>query len=184
MRVRELRWSDFDALVETYYHLYEERAAGEPIGITLFGERPARVDEVQWFANLYRSTLEGETIAVVAEEGDRPVGNCIIHPVAPRRDSELGHFGELGILVDHRFRGRGAGTALLLHALEQARARYEAVRLAVFADNVRAKRLYERLGFRTYGRLPRAIRRGGGYIDEELMFLELAQWAPPPNPNR
>jgi RimJ/RimL family protein N-acetyltransferase len=184
VNVRELRWSDFEALVEMYYHLYEERAAGQPIGIHLFAERPSKVDEVQWFANLYRNTLEGETITAVAEEGNQPVGSCVIGPVSPRRDSEMGHVGELGILVDHRFRGKGAGTALMIRCLEQSRARFEVVRLGLFADNDGAKRLYLRLGFQTYGRMPRAVRRGRRYIDEEFMFLDLAGWVPPATPNR
>jgi len=47
------------------------------------------------------------------------------------------------------------------------------VRLSVFANNVRAKRLYTEFGFRDVGRQPRAIRRGDSYIDEDLMALDL-----------
>lgn len=185
MIVRELRWDDFDPLTEIYYHLYDERGAGEPIGISLFAERPSAADEVEWFANLYRKSLQREWFTSVAEEGGRAVGSCTIQPQSVRADSELGHVGVLGILVDHRFRGRGAGRAMMLHVLERARGRFEIVRLNVFADNVRAKALYRRLGFEPYGRLPRAIRRGPTYIDEEFMFLDLGTWvAPQAAPNR
>jgi RimJ/RimL family protein N-acetyltransferase len=185
MILRDLRWSDFDSLTEMYFHLYEERAAGEPIGISLFAERPSVVDEVEWFANLYRKTLERQWFTSIAEEDGRAVGNCTIQPQTPRADSELGHVGVLGILVAHPFRGRGVGRALLLDALQRARGRFEIVRLSVFADNTRAKELYRRVGFAPYGRLPRAIRRGDRYIDEEFMFLDLTRWAPPVGaPNR
>jgi RimJ/RimL family protein N-acetyltransferase len=183
--VRELRWNDFDPLTEMYFHLYEERAAGESIGISLFAERPSMADEVEWFANLYRKSLEHQWFTAVAEEGGRAIGNCTIQPQAARPDSELGHVGVLGVLVDHRHRGKGAGRAMMVRALEAARNRFEIVRLSLFADNLRAKELYRRLGFVPYGLLPRAIHRGSAYIDEEFMFLDLRSWsAPPTGPNR
>jgi len=43
----------------------------------------------------------------------------------------------------------------------------------VFVGNEHAKRLYEKLGFKKYGLHPRAVKRNGKYIGEELMFLEL-----------
>jgi ribosomal protein S18 acetylase RimI-like enzyme len=58
-------------------------------------------------------------------------------------------------------------------ALARSYGVFEIVRLSVFADNLRAKKLYTEFGFREIGRLPRAIRRGGGYIDEDLMVLDL-----------
>jgi ribosomal protein S18 acetylase RimI-like enzyme len=184
MLVRDLRWSDFDGILESYYHLYDERAAGEPVGISLFAERPTLGDEVTWFANLFRRSILGEVITVVAEADGRPVGSCTIQPISATKDGELGHVGELGILVDHRYRGRGAGSALLIHALERARGPFEIVRLAVFANNTRAIELYRRMGFVLYGRLPRGVRRGDQYIDEEFMFLPMASWSPPGTPNR
>jgi len=72
----------------------------------------------------------------------------------------------------------------MIQALERARGQFEIVRLGVFADNTRAIELYRRLGFIPYGRLPRGIRRGDHYIDEEFMFLATASWTPPGTPNR
>src|SRR5580658_6921741 len=185
MMVRELRWNDFDAVTEMYLHLYDKRAAGESIGISLFAEPPSLPDEAEWFANLYRKTLERQWFTAVAEEDGRAIGNCTIQPQAARADSELGHVGVLGVLVDHRRRGRGAGRAMMIRALEESRSRFEIVRLSVFADNLRAKALYRRLGFVPYVTLPRAIRRGANYIDEEFMYLDLTAWtAPATLPNR
>jgi RimJ/RimL family protein N-acetyltransferase len=184
MLLRELRWGDFDGLLESYFHLYDERAAGESIGITLFRERPTIAEEVTWFGSLMRHVVEGSHIVVVADLDGLPVGSCTIAPAAPLRDHEAGHVGVLGIMVDHRHRGRGVGTALLRRALELARGQFEIVRLAVFADNTRAKALYQRLGFVPYGRLPRGIRRGDRYVDEEFMFLDLRPEDPRATPNR
>ena len=171
--VRGLAWSDFDELVSTYYHLYEERDSGRPIGITLFADRPSRSDEVDWFARLYGRVLAGSTVASVAEADGRAVGICTIAPVGSGPGSETGHVGELGLLVRERDRGKGVGAALLEHALRAARDRFELVRLSVFANNARAIRLYERFGFGTVGRLPAAVRRGTEYFDELLMVRDL-----------
>ena len=171
--VRGLAWSDFDDLVESYYHLYEERDTGQPIGITLFADRPSRADEVDWFARLYGRVLSGSTVASVAEADGRAVGICTIAPVGAGPGSEAGHVGELGLLVREGDRGKGVGAALLEHALRAARDRFELVRLSVFANNARAIRLYERFGFGTVGRLPAAIRRGTEYFDELLMVRDL-----------
>lgn len=49
------------------------------------------------------------------------------------------------------FRGQGIGTLLLRSALEHAASRGRGVALNVHASNVRARRLYERLGFAATG---------------------------------
>ncbi len=182
--LRSLRWGDFEPLVAIYYELYEERAEGHPVGIALFRHRPTRADEVDWFTRLFRATLAGEDVMVIAEVDGRAVGNCTVAPVGPLRQSETGHIGLLGVLIDRRYRGRGIGTALLARCLEECRGQFEQVRLSVHADNERAIRIYRRLGFVPCGHIPRGIKRGEGYIDEELMILDLTRWSPPSAPHK
>lgn len=171
--VRDVRWTDFDDLRETYYHLYEERDRGDRIGITLFRERPSLADEVAWFGGQYARALRGEDVWSVAEREGHVVGNCHIGRVGASPSSEQAHVGLLGILVNEAHRGTGVGTALLEHALAAARGRFEVVRLSVFTFNQDAKRLYARFGFVDSGHVPRAIRRGGAYFDEDEMVLLL-----------
>ncbi len=173
MLVRELRWSDFDNLREGYYRLYDERAAGEPIGITLFGTRPTYADEVAWFSRLYQGVLAGESVCRVAEVDGHAVGNCVVERLGATPDFETAHVGNLGILVHAPYRGQGVGTALLKETLDACRGTFELVRLSVFSVNVRAIELYRRFGFVPYGRQPAAIRRGDRYFDEDLMILDL-----------
>jgi RimJ/RimL family protein N-acetyltransferase len=45
--------------------------------------------------------------------------------------------------------------------------------LTVVSDNHPAKRLYESLGFETYGVERRALKYNGQYYDEDLMVLWL-----------
>ena len=154
-----------------YWHLYDERDAGEPHGITLYAEKPTLQEEVEWFSSTYRRMLRGDAVHVVAEIGGRVVGHCTVNRVGRAAGAEDGHVGLLGILVGQRFRGRGVGRALLRAALAAARNRFEVVQLGVHADNAGAKRLYERFGFRLVGSVPRALKRGGRTIDHEIMAL-------------
>jgi len=64
------------------------------------------------------------------------------------RDTENVRFLMDGIFVDDAVRGRGVGTALLDAICAEARARgYAEVRLDVIDSNLRARALYERVGF-------------------------------------
>lgn len=182
--VRPVRRSDQDDLRETYFQLYEERDAGEPIGITLFETRPSREDEDVWFEALLRRVESGEEILLVAEVDGHAVGSCSVHRVGASPASEQAHTGELGILVRRGMRGQGVGTALLERTLAEARSRFEVVYLSVFAINTGAQRLYRRFGFRKCGTLPRAVKRRGQYLDEVRMALLVGSSPVPVGANR
>lgn len=174
MIVRDVRWSDFDDFREVYFRLYDERERGEPIGITLFNDRPSFADEVEWFGRLYRRVLAGDAVVSVAEVDGHAVGHCTVDRAAPLASSEAGHVGVLGILVDASHRGQGVGSALLRDALERCRGKFEVVRLSVFSVNERAQQLYRRFGFVRCGHFARAVKRGATYYDEEEMALLLS----------
>jgi ribosomal protein S18 acetylase RimI-like enzyme len=170
---RELRWTDMDELVAAYFLLYEERAAGAPVGITLLHERPTREAEIAWFVELYRRVLEGTTLARIAEVDGHAVGSCTVAPAGAGTDSEGGHVGVLGLLIHRDHRNRGLGRTLLTDMIDRCRAKFEVIRLSVFSDNAPAIHLYERQGFRRCGHLPRAVRRGSAYFDVDEMVLVL-----------
>ena len=71
-------------------------------------------------------------------------------------------------------RGTGMSKALVEHLIEHARHHVVQVHLGVWAENEPAIRLYQKLGFETYGTEPRYLFVNGRYIDEHLMvrFLD------------
>lgn len=88
--------------------------------------------------------------------------------------AKLRHKGVLwGMFVRPEARRTGLAEALARRVLEEAAGAVEEVRLTVVASNASAVRLYARLGFREYGREPRALRVGDRYHDELLMALRL-----------
>ncbi len=172
--LRELRWEDFPARLEGYLALYDEVKEDPELGLHLLRRPPTVPEEADWFAGLYRRVQAGEDLAVVAEVDGRAVGMVTIaRSRYGSRESETGHVGTLGIMVDRRYRSRGLGEALMRRALELARGQFEIVRLTVFTVNARARRLYERLGFRLCGHLEAEVLRNGRYLDAEMMTLDL-----------
>jgi len=173
MEIRDLQWRDFDDVRSSYYLCYEEREEGKPVGILLFRDRPSLEQEVEWFSNLYQKTQSGETIALVAHDGERTVGLCILAIAGLGRDSETDHVGELGILIHRDFRGQGVGRRLMEAAIGRGRSRFESIELKVFTTNAAARKLYLDLGFKSCGITPRVVKRGNEYIDVETMILDV-----------
>lgn len=80
------------------------------------------------------------------------------------------HIGSLGAMyVRAQARGKGVGDALIVAVLEEAAKEVEQIVLTVNAENKPAIALYERHGFRVYGKAPRSLKTGGKYYDEIAM---------------
>jgi ribosomal protein S18 acetylase RimI-like enzyme len=93
-----------------------------------------------------------------------------------RQGEKIRHRGEIwGVYVAKLWRTKGLGRALLEELIRQLRIQsdLEQVALGVSTGNIAAKRLYESLGFETYGCEARALKIGDSYVDEELMVLYL-----------
>jgi RimJ/RimL family protein N-acetyltransferase len=105
----------------------------------------------------------------IAVDGDATVGWCDIAPVPRQIFAHVGTLG-MGLLPAHR--GRGIGRRLLGAALERARlCGLERVELHVFAENRRARRLYDSFGFVVEGISPRRAKIDGRYLDDVMMAL-------------
>jgi len=103
---------------------------------------------------------------------------CLVGTVGLYRDHHLkaAHKAHLwGMYVACEARRLGIGAGLLAAALEHARALpgVEWVHLSVSSAAQAAQRLYERAGFRVWGREPDALRAGGERLVEHHMALRL-----------
>lgn len=80
-------------------------------------------------------------------------------------------FADLAMLVDRGWRGRGVGTALVLAAVDWARAEgLHKLCLEVFAHNAPAIALYRKCGFVDEGRRVRQYRRANGEIWDAILM--------------
>ncbi|OUA57218.1 GNAT family N-acetyltransferase [Bacillus thuringiensis] len=85
------------------------------------------------------------------------------------------HKAKIGsVYVSPKARGLGVGKALIKECLELAKSlEIEQVMLDVVVGNDGAKKLYESLGFHTFGIQERALKYNGQYWDEEHMVIFL-----------
>lgn len=95
-----------------------------------------------------------------------------------RRDSgpKIDHKAMVwGVFLTPSARGLGLGKKLMRALIDEAARRPDIVLLylAVTESQSAAKALYESVGFKTYGREPKAVRLGDTFLDEDLMSLEL-----------
>jgi RimJ/RimL family protein N-acetyltransferase len=148
----------------------DELSDNPDLGVVLMKKKPTVAEELQWFSNFYKNFEEGNAVATVAEnDNSRIVGMCEVERLHP--GTYISHRGELGLVVVKEFRGKGIGTELMQRTLEKCKGKFDVVQLGVFRINP-AKRLYERLGFQSYGRDSFGVKRDNRFFEIELMFLK------------
>jgi len=115
------------------------------------------------------SNIAGNVPQFVAVIDSEVVGWCDISPL---RHQGFQHCGELGMGVLKRYRRLGIGQRLIARTIERAKEKgLERIELEVFASNVPAIKLYEKMGFVTEGIKKRARKLDGSYDDVVEMVL-------------
>ncbi len=122
---------------------------------------------------LQRARMSTENVVFLAEEDSEFVGITGLY-----RETRLKtkHKGQIwGVYVLPERRRCGVAQALMRHAIAYARgwAGLELLHLSVTTSNTAALRLYESLGFVTWGTQPKALYVNGVYFDEHHMALHL-----------
>jgi RimJ/RimL family protein N-acetyltransferase len=128
----------------------------------------SRRDHDAWFDDI-RGLPDTHIFGIRMREDDRLVGSCQLHGVHPVHRS-----AELQIRIgDDAARGRGLGTEAvrLLLSFGFDELRLHRIFLHVFETNDAARRLYERVGFRTEGVLREAARIEDEWVNVVVMAL-------------
>ena len=87
-----------------------------------------------------------------------------------RKDSKQAHVAEFGICIAREFQGRGLGRRAIKFILREARRRgFSRVDFEVVADNVRARKLYEKCKFKVEGRKKNSFKINGRFHDTIVM---------------
>jgi GNAT superfamily N-acetyltransferase len=94
-------------------------------------------------------------VVVVAVESDRVLGAYYLKPNFPGRAA---HIANAGYVVAEESRGRGVGRALVEDSIVRApQAGFDAIQFNLVFESNPARALYERLGWREIGRIPRGV---------------------------
>jgi putative acetyltransferase len=149
--VRPASADDARAMAEIFAAVAEERDG-------IASEPPVDREER---AALFAGSIGGSVVAVA---GGQIVG--MLHVEVSRHG-----FGELGMLVDRDWRGRGVGSALLRAAIGWARGQgLHKFCLEVFAHNTAAIALYRKFGFVEEGRRAKQYRRANGELWDSIVM--------------
>ena len=125
----------------------------------------------KFFFETYIETASPDHVMFGAFDEERLIGITGFNRMARQRAS---HRGELvQVYVDSNYRGQNIGEKLLRQALDYAfhLEGIEQVQLSVIASNKTAIKLYEKLGFKTFGVQPRYFKAGDVYMDQQFMQL-------------
>ena len=168
--LRALKGSDLSEARRFANSLVAEREVDRDLGL-LLDRRVTLREERKWLREVVGGLRTGESVSVAAFDGRRMVGHC---DVSRRKFGDVRHTGLLGIAILEGYRSMGLGRSMMLTAFGLSKAAgITLVELGVFANNPRAIRLYQKLGFKLVGRVPRKFRRPGRSIDELTMYVDL-----------
>lgn len=149
---------------------YLKQVGGETDNLT-FGADGIPLTVEQEAALLEQLAASPNERFFLALDGEKIVGNACVN--APR-NRRLCHRRSLAITVLRDYWGRGIGTGLMERMLAFARETgAELVNLEVRCDNERAKALYRKFGFVSFGTFPKFFRINGAYYDVDCMTLDL-----------
>jgi RimJ/RimL family protein N-acetyltransferase len=134
------------------------------------------VDEENWFDAMTKRDQNEKTLVIEVRNGNewKTIGNCGVFGI-----DYVSRFGELGIMLgekDEWNKGYGTEVMLLLvrHCFDTLN--FNRVYLRVYAENLRAKRSYEKSGFVEEGRLRESVYKQGKYDDVIIMSILRSEW--------
>lgn len=150
MTVRKYEVSDLPRMIEIWNEVVEEGVA--------FPQEETLTDETgkEFFAS--------QSFCGVAEEEGRVLGLYILHP---NNVGRCGHICNASYAVDSKERGKHIGEQLVSHCIKTAgEIGFGVLQFnAVVETNIHARHLYERLGFKQLGTIPKGFRMKDGHYE-------------------
>ena len=167
--LREFRWED---LPEIRRWVTDERTAR---GLSTVFMKPQTWEQTEQYLRNLLDGGAGANFVIARRENLDYLGQCNLMMV-----DKVARKAEMAIVLQEEHTGQGlgfeAGSLLLDFAFRQMN--LNRVTLKVYADNLRAIRLYEKLGFRHEGRLREDMYRDGQYEDTLMMGILKREYRP------
>ena len=151
---REVRLACLKTVPEYFGSTYEEEVLNPKFVFETFIENASR-----------------EHVMFGAFDDERLIGITGFNRMARQRAMHRGEIVQ--VYVDSNYRGQNIGENLIRRVLEYAFALegIEQIQLSVIANNQTAVKLYEKIGFKTFGVQPRYFKVGEIYMDQQFMQL-------------
>jgi RimJ/RimL family protein N-acetyltransferase len=148
---------------------YINTLSKEQTFISFQGEKVSLGDETKYLNDQLKRIVKKQTVALLVFCNNKLIGISSID----MKDKTESHEGVFGISIVNEYRGEGIGTILMKLVLEEGARQMPQLRivtLGVFGGNELAKSMYERFGFKEYGRLPKGVLHKGKYLDHIYMY--------------
>ncbi len=167
--LRSIKWEDLDQALEFINNLVNEKVEDPDFGIVT--DKQTRESEAKWLADRLIEIESGNTIDITAFAHGKVIG----HSGGSRgKVSDECQHGTLGISVSKEYRNFGIGREMLHTAIEECRkADFKTIELEAFGNNQRAIHLYESVGFKQVGIIPKKMHRKERFYDSVVMSIEL-----------
>ena len=153
-------WNNFNDVIE------------EGIYLPVIFPVKSQFEKQSWFDNLKKT----HEICIVAENQDLeyPINNIVGQCEITNIDWDAAsHVGNLGIIVNKKYRDMGIGKKLINAVIKESKKLYnkEKLILSCFSNNKRALNLYKKIGFNIIGVRKKQFYIDSIYYDEVLMEL-------------
>jgi RimJ/RimL family protein N-acetyltransferase len=137
-------------------------------------ESPDRLDTLREWYTTRNDQPDRLDLAIVDGAGGRCVGEAVLNEWDPGNQS-----CSFRILIGPAGRGRGLGTEAtrLIVGYGFERLGLHRISLEVYSFNPRARRVYEKAGFRAEGVLRESLRYGEEWIDATVMSILASEWS-------
>jgi RimJ/RimL family protein N-acetyltransferase len=133
-----------------------------------FNKKLTKKEELRWLRGCMKGIKAGKKIYIVAEINGVVSGGGNVE----RDSGASSHVGSLGVSLREKYTNIGIGTRFMEVLMNEAmKIGIEVVKLSHFENNARAKHVYEKLGFKHVGIVPKARKdKKGGYQGEFIMY--------------
>lgn len=133
------------------------------------GEEIKLEDEIKYLDTQLERIIKKQTVQLLVFCNNKLIGISGID----MKDKTESHEGVFGISIARGYREEGIGEKLMQTVLEEAvrsMPQLRIITLGVFGDNTLAKSIYEKFGFKEYGRLPNGSLHKEQYVDHIYMY--------------
>lgn len=140
--------------------------------VSFQGEKISTEDEKKSLVSILENIEKSKSIFLLAFVNNTLVGIANIDQ-SKRVNS---HIGGLAISVSKDFRREGVGSRFLDVLIKQVKKNIPEIKiitLEVFSNNETAIKLYEKYGFKEFGRLPEGIKYKDTFVDSVYMYKKL-----------
>ena len=148
------------------------KQVGSETDYLLFDDQgvPMTIEQEEAFLSTVNSTPYSRMYLI--KDADKVIANGYIYG-SPR--ARISHKFTIAVSVLKTYWGTGVSQLLMQTLIDYAKSTgfTESIFLEVVSENIRAIKLYERFGFKSYGSVSKAIKLPDRYLDWTLMRLDL-----------